>query len=179
MTFSGGEPFAQRDTLLELARRCMLSGISTAVETSGFFSLDQAIGIFEWLEDVFIDLKHSDDKVHRELTGVSNQEIIHNILRLDQMGRALTVRAPLVRGLTDTADNIAGIIKVCAQMQNLIAVELLPYHNFGAGKYEGLGLHYDSGLSAPEPAAIQEIMERFHAHGIKVICAGREAERPA
>ena len=39
VTFSGGEPFAQPDMLRQLAEACALTGIRTAVETSGYFCI--------------------------------------------------------------------------------------------------------------------------------------------
>jgi pyruvate formate lyase activating enzyme len=177
VTFSGGEPFAQMDVLRQLAKGCASSGIRTAVETSGFFSLPPAIDILDWIDDIFIDLKHMNDSVHQELTGVSNQTIIENIVRLDETGRRLILRIPLVKDLTDTMENIDGVVGLCSRLKNLIGLELLPYHNLGAGKYSGLNLPYEAGMAAPERDIVKSIIKRIHAHGIKTKSANSVSEQ--
>jgi pyruvate formate lyase activating enzyme len=170
VTFSGGEPFARMDLLMQLARVCTHAGISTAVETSGFFPLDQAAQTLDWIDDIFIDLKHTSDTLHNQLTGVSNRRIIENILRLDEMGRALTIRVPLIQGITSTEQNIAGIVRLCRRLTHLIGVELLPYHNLGAGKYARLGLPYAGDMAAPRWETTAQILARLRAHGIAARC---------
>jgi pyruvate formate lyase activating enzyme len=171
VTFSGGEPFARMDLLLRLARACSLAGIATAVETSGFFSLADAAETLEWIGEIFIDLKHTDDVLHRQLTGVSNRRIIETILGLDKMGRALTIRVPLIQGLTSTAANVAGVIDLCRRLKHLKGVELLPYHDLGAGKYARLGLPFNADMAAPRPEATARIVARLRAQGIAASCS--------
>ena len=131
------------------------------------FMILRCFEIFDWVDDIFIDLKHTNDRVHQKLTGVSNQKIIANIIRLDELGRGLIIRIPLIKNLTDTTENIDGIVSVCVRLENLIEVELLPYHNLGAGKYLGLDLPFDASMTAPERETIQLILEQLHAHGLK------------
>jgi pyruvate formate lyase activating enzyme len=170
VTFSGGEPFARMGLLRRLAEACTLSGISTAVETSGFFLLGDALETLDWIDDIFIDLKHTDDAIHKQLTGVSNRRIIENILCLDEMGRALTLRIPLIDAITSTDENIAGVIALCGRLKHLREVELLPYHDLGAGKYDRLGLPYDKNMAAPRHETLASILARLHAHGIEARC---------
>jgi pyruvate formate lyase activating enzyme len=171
VTFSGGEPFAQMEVLRQLAKGCNFLGLRTAVETSGLFSLTDAIDIFDWIDDIFIDLKHTNDKIHQKLTGASNQKIIENIICMDELDRPLTIRIPLIKNLTDTAENVDGIVRLCGRLKNLIGLELLPYHNLGAEKYSGLNLPYDASMVAPELETIQLILDRLHAHTLKAKCA--------
>ena len=171
VTFSGGEPFAQGKILNQLTESMSDNGIEMAVETCGYFPLEGALAAINRIDTVFIDFKHSNDDIHQQLTGVSNKCIIRNIVRLDEMGRALTLRIPLVKGLTDTPDNIRGVVDVCQSLDNLIKIELLPYHCLGAGKYAQLNLPYDDTLTAPEEKTIQWILNTLHSHGLKAECA--------
>lgn len=166
VTFSGGEPFAQMELLRQLAKRCSFLGIRTAVETSGCFSFTDALDIFDDINDIFIDLKHTNDRHHQQFTGVSNQAIIANIIRLDEFGRGLTIRVPLISNLTDTSENIEGIVNLCARLKNLIGIELLPYHNLGAWKYSSLALPYDASMKAPDRETLQLILKQLQAHGL-------------
>jgi pyruvate formate lyase activating enzyme len=172
VTFSGGEPFAQPERLRQLVRASAFLGIPTAVETSAYFAYLEVEEIIETIDAVYVDLKHIDDDNHRDLTGVSNRGILDNIRRMDGAGIALTIRVPLVKGLTDTAENIAGISEFCAGLENLNGVELLPYHNFGRAKYKSLELPHDEEMRAPDSNAIQAILDRFQTRGIRVTTMG-------
>lgn len=177
VTFSGGEPFAQPDLLEQLVRACVMAGIPTAVETSGYFHLDAVGAILDSIDDIFFDLKHTDDGMHRRLTGVSNRRILETIRRLDAMGRQLTLRVPLIAGLTGTRENIDGIIRFCDGLQHLAGIELLPYHPLGEQKFTGMGKAADNGLAEPDRNAITDILGRLKAAGIDATCAG--ADEPA
>ena len=160
------------DALKRLARSCSLAGIRTAVETSGFFAFKDALAIFDWIDDIYIDLKHTNDAIPNNFTGVSNTTIIDTLMRLDDMGRGLTVRIPLVRGLTDTRENIDGVIRLCRRLKHLIGIELLPYHRLGVGKYNGLNLPFDAAMTAPEHGNIELILARMQAHRLTARCPG-------
>ncbi|BBO85098.1 pyruvate formate lyase-activating protein [Desulfosarcina ovata subsp. sediminis] len=172
VTFSGGEPFAQPGLLGQITEGCAVAGIPMAVETSGFFDLDDVHAILDEIDTIHVDLKHTDDAVHRRLTGVSNRRIIDNINRLDTMGRRLTLRIPLVHGMTDDASNIDGIIRLCRRLQHLAGIELLAYHPLGAGKYAGLDLPYDSSQAAPAPEAMQRMIHRMRDHHLNASWVG-------
>ena len=176
VTFSGGEPLAQPGILAQLARGCAAAGVPTAMETSGYFSMAATRDIWADIDDIYIDLKHSDDTSHQRLTGVSNHRIIANIRQLDAWGHSITIRIPLVSNLTDTPENIAGTINLCHGLENLRGVELLPYHALGAGKYQGLGLPYDARLQAPGKGTLGQILGRFRDQGIaaSVMNAGED-----
>jgi pyruvate formate lyase activating enzyme len=178
VTFSGGEPFARMDLLRYLVEALYSAGIRIAVETCGFFVIDEVLDILEKMDEIFVDLKHTHDATHRKLTGVSNRIIIENISRMDEAGHALTIRVPLVKGLTDTRENMEGLIRVCKGLKNLKQVELLPYHSLGAGKYADLNLAYDHSMTAPGPEEIQSILTLLNTNGIKASSGIRFGKTP-
>ena len=170
VTFSGGEALAQPELLRYLADTLSAAGIPTAVETCGLFDFTQISDILEMINDIFIDLKQTDDAMHKTLTGVSNGRIIENIHRIDEMGKTFVIRIPLVKNLTDTPENIDKSIDICATLKNLIRVELLPYHSLGVGKYVDLNLPYDNTMAAPDQERIESILEKFHSKGLQAEC---------
>jgi len=178
VTFSGGEPFARKNLLRNLAEALYSAGIRIAVETCGFFVLDEVLDVMDRMDDIFVDLKHTHDSTHRKLTGVSNRVIIENISRLDETGHALTIRVPLVKGLTDTQENMEGLIQICKGLKNLKQVEVLPYHSLGAGKYAGLNLAYDHSMTAPGTEEVQSILNRLHSNGLKACSGVRVGPKP-
>jgi pyruvate formate lyase activating enzyme len=176
VTFSGGEPFAQPDLLRQLVHGCVRAAIPLAVESCGYFHLDQVWDLIEDIDHIFIDLKHIHPTQHRRLTGVSNQRILDNIRRMDHHGYSLILRVPLVQGLNDTPDNIAGIIDFCNELQHLNGLELLPYHPLGEQKHLALGHSIPVALRAPDGKDLKYICRRLSASGLPVICTASSLE---
>ena len=167
ITFSGGEPFSQMETLSAIAEKCDLWGIDTAVETSGYFDLDKARQILEIIEHIYIDLKHMDDITHKQLTCASNQIIIQNIIDIDASGKKIALRIPLIKDVTDTNGNIRAIVTFARQLKNLKFIELLTYHNLAIPKYAALGIEYNSNIGPSERA--DEIKKLINHLGIKCL----------
>ena len=66
------------------------------MDTSGCCNWDDLDDI-RGLTDLFLyDLKLMDEIRHREVTGVSNRQILENLKRLSAAGAALYIRIPLI-----------------------------------------------------------------------------------
>jgi pyruvate formate lyase activating enzyme len=170
VTFTGGEPLAQPEFLLELLQGCRDLGLHTAVDTSGYVPWT----VFETiapLVDVFLyDLKLMDEAGHREWTGVSNAEILSNLEQLSEKGARIIVRIPVIPGVNDGEENMHAAGRFMAALPVRPRVELLPYHNIAETKYAGLGKNYPlPELSAPAPAKMQEFKRLLMGYGLKVL----------
>lgn len=139
VTLSGGEPFFQSEGALALLSACKGEGLSTAVETCGFF--DPAI-VPEAVEatDLFLfDVKDTDGERHRRNTGVSNERILSNLRALDEAGGRILLRCILVRGINDNDAHYAAVASLAATLKGCVGVEVLPYHAYGGSKQVPLG----------------------------------------
>ncbi len=107
VTISGGEPFLQPDFLCELLEDCIMLGMNTAIETSGFTHWKNIEKALPFLDTVFFDLKHMDNETHEKITGVSNLSILKNLKQLDESpGKFnLIVRMPVIPTLNDSNDS--------------------------------------------------------------------------
>ena len=169
VTFSGGEATSQPELLLDLAQRLHDAGIHLALETCGQFPWERNRAALALMDLVFFDLKHMDSEAHARLTGVPNGLILENAARLADQGAALIVRVPLVPGCNDAPDNLAATADFVVQRLGGPAIELMPYHTLGLGKFRELGLPY--GLAAQEPSAGAVAQARLvlERHGAKVV----------
>ncbi len=140
MTLSGGEPLFQADFSRELLAACRGEGISTAVETSLFAPWKTAEPVLRQCGLVMADLKVWDDNLHREVTGVSNQLILENLRRLDELGIPLVLRTPVIPGVNDTPEEIGAIAGFAQGLSHLRYYELLPYHPLGLQKAAAAGI---------------------------------------
>lgn len=148
ITVSGGEPLMQADFVSELLRYFKESYVSTAIETTGYAEWEQLYKVAKWCDVIFYDLKFWDSERHRLYTGVDNQLIKANLLRLSEIfpDKILIVRTPLIPEVND--NEIDDIVAYLKTLPHLTDYELLPYHNFGEVKYQQLGKIY--GLSEIE-----------------------------
>lgn len=170
VTFSGGEATLQKDMLRELVNKLYDRGINLAIETSGYFEIEEVKDIFKKFDLIFIDLKHMDDIKHKIFTGVSNEKILYNIKRLNEINDNVVVRIPLIESVNADKENILKTAKyVKANIKNP-KIELLPYHNFGDEKYELLGIEKPSrDFKIPSAEKIQELIELIQADGIELV----------
>ena len=168
VTFSGGEPLAQPEFLIECLRRSRRWGYHTAVETCGQARWEDLAAVAE-LTDLFLyDLKQLDSARHEQLTGVGNELIVENLERLLDLDVEVTVRVPVVAGANDGRDSLDALAAFAAGHPGLRRLELLPGHALGAHKYAALDLAAPA-VDRPEPgwlAAMAADMSR-HAPGIE------------
>ena len=138
VTLSGGEVLCQKDFASELTNACHKEGIKVAVETNLCFAFDYAKELLSKVDLVMCDLKIFDDEEHKKYTGVSNKNIIDNIIKLDELNIPVVVRTPLIPGATDSAENIKSIANYIKGMKNLYRYEILNFNPLGEGKYKAL-----------------------------------------
>jgi pyruvate formate lyase activating enzyme len=140
ITLTGGEVTGQVEFAAAVLRGCRNEGIHTAIETCGASSWPRLQALVDLCDLVLYDIKLIDDDQHRRWTGVSNQAILANARRL--RGYNVQVRVPLIPGITDTEQNLAGIYAFMRQA-GLRRVALLPYNPSAGAKYEWLDRAYE------------------------------------
>jgi pyruvate formate lyase activating enzyme len=108
-----------------------------------------------------------DDDRHRVLTGVTNRVILENVERAAARSSVI-LRIPVVPGHNDSDENVRATADFAASLgENVLRVELLPYHQLGVGMYERLGLEYP--LEDVEPlgeARLEALAAMVEASGI-------------
>ncbi|GAP13044.1 glycyl-radical enzyme activating protein family [Longilinea arvoryzae] len=173
VTFSGGEPLAQPEFLLELLRACKAAGLHTALDTCGLAAWEQFERVLPLVDLVLYDLKLMDAERHRQYTGVSNQHILSNLQRLCEQGKPVWLRLPLIPGVNDDEANLSAAAAFAAGLAGRPPVFLLPYHNSAAAKYAGLGLPYRlPGVVSPDEAHLHAAAEFFTRAGLNVTFGG-------
>ena len=170
VTLTGGEATLQMDAILELLAGLKEQNIHTALETNGLSA--RIPELFPLVDCWMIDCKHYDDDAHRAMLGHSNKAVLQNICRAAQAGKRPTVRIPLINGFNAGEREAAGFAGLFASLnlRDSIAVELLPYHDYGKAKYDKLGIPYTMTGKAFVPVEIREKMEDvFRGYGLSCI----------
>jgi pyruvate formate lyase activating enzyme len=142
VTLSGGEPLYQPEFTRAVLAACKQHGLHTAVETSGCARWERLDDILP-LTDLFLfDLKAIDADKHRRLCGADNALILDNARRLSAAGAQLLFRVPVIPGCNDGEDDLRQLGAFVLSLPARHAIELMPYHRIGSGKYEALGMAY-------------------------------------
>ena len=137
VTLSGGEPLFQYDFSLALLKGAKEKGIHTAVETSGYTVRDlQEMHAYTdlWLYDI----KVFPEELHKKCTGVSNRTILDNLHFLDSLGAKIILRCPIIPDINMSALHFEEIAKLASKLQNVIEIDLEPYHPLGISKAKQL-----------------------------------------
>lgn len=136
VTFSGGEPMAQKEFLYELIEKCKINGINTAIETSLIYFDEK---IFRSVDLVMADFKIWNEEKHIKYTGVSNKNIIESFKKLDSLNIPYIVRTPVIDNITD----IEEIEEFLKTLKNMMRHEKLKYHPLGIEKAKALGIEQE------------------------------------
>ena len=167
VTFSGGEPLQHLDFLLKLSAASKKEGIHTAVDTCGHTEYINLKVIQEYTDLFLYDLKFIDDDLHHKYTGVSNKIILDNLDTLSSAGAEISLRIPLIPGITDTVENLSGIAGYLDKKELAHTVDLLPFNLFGKSKLKKLSLPERLlKLNTQAPEELNAMSEIFLSLGI-------------
>ena len=140
VTVSGGECLWQPEFTLALLKACKEAGIHTAVDTTGYCKWEIMEKILPYTDLFLYDLKQMDPDKHRRVIGVENERILDNARRLSKAGAKLQVRIPTIPMFNDNEASYRDFGKFILELGDAVeTVQLLPYHNLGAVKWERLG----------------------------------------
>ncbi len=165
VTLSGGDPLQQWEFAVDLLKACKERGFHTAVETSGFAEWNVLERVLEYTDLVLYDVKHMDSEKHREGTGKPNELILENA-RKAAAKRRLWVRVPLVPGYNDSESNLKETARFAKEI-GATKISLLPYHAWGASKFEKLGRKFTMGeVAVPTAEQMERYREMVQAAGV-------------
>ncbi len=144
VTLTGGEPTMFADWTGELARRLTEEGVRVHIETCGMFSYEKVREkLLPFVSGVYMDVKIIDREKHKKYCGIYNDVILENFRRLvadsEEMGFSFLPRTPLIPDITDTDENLEGIVRLYKET-GINKTELLPYNPTWYGKTEKLGV---------------------------------------
>jgi pyruvate formate lyase activating enzyme len=142
VTFSGGEPLLQARFAGEFFRLCRQENIHTALDTSGCLLNDDVKQMLEYTDLVLLDIKTINNTLHKKLTGISQDKPLAFLNYLQEINKPTWIRHVVVPTLTFNEKDLKNLAHFLKPYTMIERIELLPYHTYGAFKYEEIGIKY-------------------------------------
>lgn len=161
LTATGGEPLVQIDFLTELFKKAREKNIHTTLDTSGvLFNKNNTKKLDELLKYtnlVLLDIKHIDPVEHHKLTGHNNTQILEFAKYLSDKKIPVWIRHVVVPAITFNKTYLSRLGEFLATLNNIQALDVLPYHDMAVPKYENLKKPYP--LKNIPPLTKEQAME--------------------
>ena len=146
ITVTGGEPLVQIDFITELFRQAKEKSIHTALDTSGLLfnpeNTQKTDNLLKYTDLILLDIKHIDEEEHKKLTKYSNKNILEFAKYLSKVQKPMWVRHVVVPEITDKKEYLIQLGEFLGTLNNIKALDVLPYHDMAIPKYENLGIEY-------------------------------------
>lgn len=146
ITATGGEPLMQQDFVTELFKEAKTINIHTALDTSGILfnpqNTTKTDELLKYTDLVLLDIKHISDEEHVKLTTHSNKNILAFAQYLSEINKPAWIRHVIVPGINDKEEYFIKLGEFLGELNNIKALDVLPYHDMAIPKYENLGIEY-------------------------------------
>ncbi len=172
VTITGGEPFAQPVFLRSLLEELDRVGLRATVETclqAAWLRIEESL---PFIEQFLADIKHTDPRKLKDMTGGDFSVIGENFQRLARAGAPVIARVPVIPGFNDTVAEMTDIIDFASSLGNIREMHFLPYHALGAGKYRLLGRQYELTARAVRDEDLEPFLEIARERGMTAITGG-------
>ena len=133
VTFSGGEPLLQADSLLALVKKLHEVRIHIAIETALFVKKGIIESFLPYVDLWLVDLKYQFGYVFDRNSVVSMDDLTENVFFLkNNISEKIAFRMVFMRECLDHIDDILHRLRNF----NIAELTLLSYHTLAKGKYE-------------------------------------------
>jgi len=163
----------QSKFLTALLDQCRMKGIHTAIDTT-CYAEPEVIQAVAGKTDLFLcDIKHMDNRMHQEYTGVGNELILNNIRELAKVDTKMIIRVPIIPGFNDDRKNIETTAQFVKSLQKTDRIDILPYNRGGLEKSVRLSADFDlMKTDTPGDEDMESIADVFRNCGFEVKIGG-------
>lgn len=172
VTLSGGEVMAQAPFAIALAKRLKALGYPVAIETTGMGNQKHLLELGQQCDEVLFDFKIMNPARAAQVTGIDLHRVLDNFRTLVEAGVNVIPRLPLIPGETMNLLNVDRVLSALKPYA-INELHLLPFHQYGAGKYENLKMEYQfKQVAVPTKQDVDAIKRHVEAAGYQVSIGG-------
>lgn len=152
VTLSGGEPLLQADFAAAILALLKEAGIHTAIDTSGCFNPFQNEAVRKALDLadlILLDIKGSSPETARAVSGQDNKNSFATLDYCESIHKPVWIRHVVVEGYTLDKSELEQLAERLTPYHCIEKIELLPFHQMGASKWEMIGRKYELADTPP------------------------------
>jgi pyruvate formate lyase activating enzyme len=172
VTIGGGEATFQPEFTYAFMKKLQENYVHVAIDTCGYTTTALGFECLKKADLLLFDLKHMDSAAHKKLTGVPNERILDNLKALNDLGKDIIVRIPLIPGLNDSEKNLRESAEFLSELRSVERVDLIGYHNYSQKKYLQLDREYLLSMPGTGEEYTQGVKEFFEAYPLHVQIGG-------
>jgi pyruvate formate lyase activating enzyme len=135
ITVSGGEPTRQLRFVVALFEAIKsdeaLAGLDCFIDSNGYLGTAGWETLLPVTDGVMLDIKSFRDAAHRELTGKGHRKSLQSARILHEAGKLYELRFLLVPGVTDSDDELDGLIEFVNGLGGDVRVKLNAFQHHG------------------------------------------------
>jgi pyruvate formate lyase activating enzyme len=155
-----------------MLKKCREHNIHVALDTCGYTINPLGFTLLKEADLLLYDVKGMNPEEHLKNTGVSNELILTNLKKLNEIGKAIIIRVPVVPSYNDSEYNLNSTAHFLSKLKSVERVDLLPYHEYGKVKYKQLGREYKCNSRPPSMEQMKNIKSLFERYGLNVQIGG-------
>jgi len=179
VTISGGEPLLQPDFVAAVFKGAHDLGITTCLDTACSGNSTVWDKVLPETDYVMLCLKGMDHEVASQVARhpvpymAAGKEFALYIRDHHADHIKLSLRWVLMKGITDTADELDRLMAFAKALSPVFThIELIPYHNLGAEKYEAMGAEYAlSDMEVYPKETAKQVQSVLEEAGVKTLLA--------
>ena len=141
VTFSGGEPLLHSDFIIEISKLLRKENIHIALDTAGV-GLGNYKEVLDSIDLILLDIKHTEPKMYKEITGSSIDEVENFISQLNESNKPVWIRQVIIPDITDNKEYTSSLALYLTKIKNIERIDFLPFHRLGEEKYITLKIDY-------------------------------------
>lgn len=141
VTFSGGEPLLHSDFIIEISKLLRKENIHIALDTAGV-GLGNYKEVLDSVDLILLDIKHTEPKMYKEITGSSIDEVENFISQLNESNKPVWIRQVIIPDITDNKEYTSSLAQYLTKIKNIERIDFLPFHRLGEEKYRALKIDY-------------------------------------
>lgn len=141
VTFSGGEPLLHSDFIIEISKLLRKENIHIALDTAGV-GLGNYKEVLDSVDLILLDIKHTEPKMYKEITGSSIDEVENFISQLNESNKPVWIRQVIIPDITDNEEYTSSLAQYLTKIKNIERIDFLPFHRLGEEKYRTLKIDY-------------------------------------
>lgn len=167
ITLSGGEVMAQdMEFIVNLLKKLKRKGYNIAIDTCGQAFQENYEKVLPYVDTFLYDIKLMDNEKHKKYMGKGNELILKNLEYISSQGANIYIRIPVIGGVNDSDKEIEDIINYLKENISVSQINLLPYHDIAASKYERLNMKYKGKeFTVPSKERMEKLKNMFIQKG--------------